>query len=450
MWHLKHRHETSERALIALASRLRKKSHSQKRAISIHHLLFLTLLCAILSFIWWGFHFKLDIFSLSTGEVVPAGHLKRVGHLEGGIVRQIYVRAGMSVKAGQPLFELEKTQIESDVEELKIQHDALTVRKARFEAEMMQQTTVDFPQAVQQRVPQLVAQTKRQFHSRIKHHQQVIKKRQAEVRLRQYEMEEIQARIQLYHQTLPHLEEQIRISHQRFSTKQTDRFQHLNLLKEQADIKNRLHVDKKGLQRAEESVRVAQWKMKEVQSRWQTEASKALEEIELQQRSVEKQLQKSNDRLQRTMIRSPVTGIIKKLHVVTLGGVIKPGGLLAEIVPGEDHLVIEAKLPIQDIGYITQGQSVVMKLMTADAPRYGDLSGRVETISPDTILDEQNIPSYMLHIIPEKEYFQQDNHIYKLYPGMVLQVHLSIGKRNLWAYLLTPFLSQAALALSEK
>jgi adhesin transport system membrane fusion protein len=123
---------------------------------------------------------------------------------------------------------------------------------------------------------------------------------------------------------------------------------------------------------------------------------------------------------------------------------------LLDIVPLDDTLVIEAKLPTQDIGYIHEGQKAVIKLTSADARRFGNLNGEVVNISPDTLINQQGNPYYKVRIAPENIFFKHRDNRYDLYPGMILSVSIHTGQRTVLEYLVSPWVSSMDSAMTER
>ena len=161
-------------------------------------------------------------------------------------------------------------------------------------------------------------------------------------------------------------------------------------------------------------------------------------------------LQKLEDSQQRSTLRSPVDGIVKTLHRVTEGGVLKPGDPFADIVPAGDRLVIEAALPTGDIGYVKPGQTAKVRLASNDAMRFTALDGRVESISPDTIITPDGLPFYKVRILTDQDRFERQDLAYKLYPGMTVSVGIQTGTRTVMDYLLEPFMGLGGLAFRER
>ncbi len=129
---------------------------------------------------------------------------------------------------------------------------------------------------------------------------------------------------------------------------------------------------------------------------------------------------------------------------------LQPGGTALEIVPGDDKLVIESKLPIQDIGYVRVGQEVKVSLASVDASRFGKLEGNVVHISPDTLATEDGVPYYKVRIETKESRFKKGDLEYRMFPGMMVQAAIHTGSRTVVDYLFSPFVSYMDSALTER
>ena len=140
----------------------------------------------------------------------------------------------------------------------------------------------------------------------------------------------------------------------------------------------------------------------------------------------------------------------KKLYLVTKGGVLKPGDTIADIVPSEETLIIEAHLSISDIGYVQYNQAAILQLPTADARKYDKLPAKVINISPDTFTDKNGRTFYNVLIESDRNYFLSGDQQYQLYPGMVLLAYIHIGKRSVLDYLVDPFMNTISFSMQER
>jgi len=136
--------------------------------------------------------------------------------------------------------------------------------------------------------------------------------------------------------------------------------------------------------------------------------------------------------------------------IATIGGVLRPGETVADIVPGGDRLIIEARLETQDIGFVQAGQSVVVKLTSADAKRFGNMDGTVTNVSPDTLVTQEGVPYYKVRIETEKDRFQRGDLQYRLFPGMQVVTSILTGKRTVLEYIAGPLLNSMDEAMTER
>jgi adhesin transport system membrane fusion protein len=221
------------------------------------------------------------------------------------------------------------------------------------------------------------------------------------------DVRELETRIDHAAENLTLIEEQIKISEELLKDELTNRYNHLTLLREANTLKSRLAED-------------------------------------------EHKLRKLKDNLDRTVLKSPVSGYIKQILVDTQGGVIKAGETVIEIVPADDRLVVEAQLPFYDVGYVRAGQKAQIRLASADAARFPPLEGEVIRVSPDSIVPDEGDPYYLVRVETEQDAFLRGEERYPLVPGMQMQVSILTGQRSVLEYLLTPFMSSAEMALRER
>jgi adhesin transport system membrane fusion protein len=154
-----------------------------------------------------------------------------------------------------------------------------------------------------------------------------------------------------------------------------------------------------------------------------------------------------SDRVKQTEVRSPVRGTIKRLLVNTEGGVVMPGRDVAEIVPLDDTLLLEAKIAPRDIAFLRPGQPALVRFTAYDFVVYGGLEGEVESIGADTIADDQGNAYYLVRVRTEKPNFGDE---LPIIPGMVAEVDIKTGRKSVLAYLMKPVLRAKQYALTER
>ncbi len=432
------------------------------------------------SFFAWACVAPLDIVSDAVGEVVPSSKVKRIQHLEGGIVREINVREGDVVDVGQPLIELETTASDSTVEELNIRITSLQSEISRLEAESRwfnvakeggtdsnasksQTDSVGsvadanpfavepvFPQELRDNSPELIAQAEQLYNTRRDRFVNDINEKKERIKQREQDIQAIVARIRNQRQNLKYVREQIRISEDLLKDKLTSRYKHLGFLKEESSLVSKIEEDKAALLRSRSALSVAKENLAQVSSSFHEEVQEALRQSRRELLEFSQRLRKTSDSLSRTIIRSPAHGIVKTIYIQGQGEVVQPGMTVMDIVPGGDKLVVEAHLPLGDIGYVQVGQKATVKLATGDARMFGNLSGVVKQISPDAITTQEGETYYRVLVETEADHFEKNDLRYQLYPGMRLLVGIKTGERTVMEYLVYPYFDTLYHGLQER
>ena len=377
----------------------------------------------ISSFFYYMTTTNLNIVAETEGMVIPSSKVKTIQHLEGGIIKKIYVNAGDIVKRNETLLELEPVKSLSDFSELEKRLITLSINITRLRAESEFKQIV-FDKKLENQNAKLVEDSKKLFAVRQNKYFNSLKEQKNILKNEK--------------QTLALLEEQIQISKSLLEEQLTNRLTHLDLLKEKSAI-----ISKK-----EKAIS----KIKSLKENYLTETrTLLLEEIteydELMERK--KRLQ---DNLNRTLIKAPEEGIIKQRFIDTVGGVIKEGDPLFDIVPIKDKLIILSRLSVDQIGYIKKNQEVMVKLSGKNNTIYKPIDGKVINISPDAIYNDDinQEPYFEIKIETLNNFFENDRDKYFMYPGTQVIALIRIGSRTIANYLLEPIFSKMIVALSEK
>lgn len=409
-------------------------------------------LCAavVIGFGVWSAVSTLDIVSMAQGVVIPSSQVKTIQHLEGGIIREIRVREGSRVEVGQPLVVLEPTASTADVGELKVRLASLTADIARIEALLKDEPRPVFPEGFAEKNPDLVRQAINRFDTRRKRRDSEVRSQQEMIIQRQKEMKDLRGQIANGQQSLKLVMEQVTISEALLKDNLTNRFLHLDLLKESKRIEGKIVSDTTLLERNHSVIAEAQANLEKIHAAYDEENQKALDEARLSFNEFTQRITKFEDSLKRTLVRSPVEGVIKTLHVVTVGGVLRPGDPILDIVPGGDRLIVEVKLPTGDIGYVTEGQPAMIRLASSDSIRFSGLKGTVVNVSPDTIVTPEGQPFYKVRIATEGDAFKRGNTKYTLFPGMQVVASIETGTRTVLEYITDPLRQSLSTALQER
>lgn len=418
--------------------------------LRLTHLFFLLCSAMIAAFGLWAHYGRLDVVSTAVGEVIPSSQIKSVQHLEGGIVREIMVREGEAVKKGQPLVSLEPTSSGADVDELRVRMTSLTLDVGRLEAEVSGAEAPILPERLMKEYPGPVAESLALFNTRRSRFNNQLAGQHERISQDQEQIQEITSRIENNAARLRLLREQIKISESLMKEQLTNRMQHIDLLKESTALTGRITEDQGALRRAQSALIEARTKLEAIRDAFQ---EKVQSELEQKRRGLEEyasRARKFADSLRRTVLRSPVDGIVKSLYVFTVGGVLPPGGTVVDIVPGGDRMIIEARLPPQEIGYVNTGQKALVTLASNDATRFGHIAGSVVNISPDTIQTDDGKSFYKVRIATERDYFEHNASRYRLVPGVQVVTSIRTGERSVLAYITDPFMESVRTAMRER
>lgn len=445
-------------------------------------------LCAgfCISFFVWASVAPLDIVSDAMGEVIPSSRVKRIQHLEGGIVREIKVREGDVVEVGQPLIELEATASDSTVEELNIRVNSLQTEISRLEAESRwfdsptvygdaddnatnplaeEQTQpvvagklivdpysveLTFSKEVEEASPRLVAHARELYDARRDRFINDVNAQKEKIKQREQDIQEIEARIRNLRQNLKYVREEIAISEDLLKEKLTSRYKHLSFLKEESTLISKIQEDTAALARSKSMLIAATEQVEQISNSFHEEVQESLRKSRRELLEFSQRLRKMSDNLERTVIRSPANGIVNSIYIMGEGEVVQPGMTVLDIVPAGDKLVIEAHLALGDIGYVQVGQPATVKLATGDARMFGNLEGVVKHISPDAITKPEEGTYYRVLVETESARFEKDGLRYQLYPGMRLLVGIKTGERTVMEYLMYPYFDTLYHGLHER
>ena len=374
--------------------------------------------------IGWSLIFQVDIVSNAEGQIIPVGEVKTIQHLEGGIIETILVKESEIVEKDQPLVVLAATSSEVDVEELQVRVDSQIIKSIRLEAEINNFDVPIFPTKLRNEREKIVNKSMELYLSRKNNFEGNIKEFDAQIEKSQVDVDILIRQAEMSEKLM---EEGI-----------TSEFAHLDILKE-------LNTAKGSLESLIE-------KRENFKNAFVEDAQNELQLAQRELSQSDETMKKLKDNLNRTTIVAPVDGVVKNLFFVTEGGVIKPGGAILDIVPTKDSLIVEAKLPNSDIGFVKPGQSAVVKLSSSDSVNFGKINGTVFQISPDTEEDENDkrIVFYKILIETEQSYFESKDKIYQLVPGVKVLASIHIGERTVANYLLSPFLGSMGQSFQER
>lgn len=354
---------------------------------------------AVILFLLWSAFAWVDEIVRADGEVVSSSRSQSIQNLEGGILADISVKQGDKVEAGQVLATLQDTKFRSAFDDLQDQIDALEIKRMRLEAEIEGHYEFEVPKDLADRSPRIVTSEKA-----------LLKARQTD-----FESRSTGALAQL-EQANEELANMQRLYKQEFVAL--------------------LEVNKARTEASEAEIRYMDIVTKSELSR-----AEAYSETLRDLTSKRQEMRLATDQLSRTVITAPMRGIVNNLAVTTIGGVVRPGEEIFEIIPLDEDMFIEARVRPENIASVTLGQSATIKLTAYDYTIYGTLKGKVDFVSADTFEDDRDPslpPFYKVTVNVDQADLTARQKAIEIRPGMRAQIELHTGSKTILQYLLKP------------
>jgi membrane fusion protein, adhesin transport system len=400
-------------------------------------------------FVLWAAIARLDEMAVATGEVVPQGRIKTIQHLEGGIIETLMVTEGALVKEGDPLIQIDLGSAASTTDEMRVRLDGYRATKVRLEAEATGVAPV-FPDDLTSRQANVVQAERQSYDARRKELESSVIVLQRQVTQRERDVGEVKARLSAAQRNLGIAEERLRMSTDLLKDKLQSPMEHLEVEREAASIKGELESLRESLPRADAALSEARERVDEMRLKFSREAREQLNELAQNMARVEELMVSATDQQSRTTIRSPITGVVKNMRYTTIGGVVRPGEPVLDIVPSEEKLVIEARLNPMDRGFVRPTQRAMVKFDTYDFARYGGLEGEVISVAPDTTVPEGGAPYFKVIVRTDESFLGSADSPLPIIPGMGASVDIRTGSKSVLSYLLKPVIKLRDEAFRER
>jgi adhesin transport system membrane fusion protein len=401
-------------------------------------------------FIIWASVTELDRTVHGQGRVSPSSQLQVVSNLEGGIVEAILVKVGDIVKQGDPLVRLDQTQSGSEFSSNQAQFDALRARIARLEAEVAGRSP-NWPVANNASSAEQVAIERSLHASRMADLGSLLSAAQARVTQAGRAVAEAQAAQAARQSALNAARTELSLIRPLVERGIEPRLSLIQAENAAAVASSEAAASAAAISRAQSAVAEARATLAQQQQDWRSRAAGELAEAQAQMVALRRSLPALSAKVERTVVRSPLTGRVNRVLVTTVGGTIAPGAPIAEIVPSEDSLMIEAMVRPADIGGVRMGQDARVSITAYDSSVYGSLDGKVVAISPDATVDERTGESfYMVRVTTtDRLVDERTGKKLELGPGMVADVSLLGDKRSVLSYIFSPITKLGEKALRE-
>jgi len=434
---------------------------------SLHRLTIWVMAGLLFSFIVWAYFSSIEQVTSGTGKIIPSSQVQIIQSLDGGILQELFVKEGMQVIKNQLIARIDDTRFRSDLAEQKQEVDSLRSNIIRLRAELSSilignnddwKRQIDivknvpiYPKDLSENASLMVERQQAEYSIRLDNLINQLAIQGQQIQQREQEIAELGSKIKT-----------MAISHQ-LSVKELDltkplaeknivsKIELYKLERSVNELKGELSAIRLLSPKLTSALQEAILKRRETVLFYRSETRSELNELQNKLSRINKSQVGVQDKVTKALILSPVVGTIKTIHINTLGGVVKPGESIVEIVPTEDMLMVEAKIAPRDIGFIYPGLPAVVKITAYDFTRYGGLTGKVEHISADTSQDEEGNSYYLIRVRTDASSITNSSgEEMPIIPGMLTEVDVITGKRTILEYILNPILRANEAALRER
>ncbi len=422
----------------------------EESGLSVHIRLAMSFVAAVvIAFFVWASFSTVEEMAASAGQVMPSGPVQNIQHLEGGIVKQIFVKERDLVKEGQLLFLMAPESALAELNQMRSRRAALESQAARNQA-FLDNKEPDFSQVADEfsyliRDQTLLLAAQRSY-------------RESRRNVLQSKIEQRQARITNLLAQKGTSERQLKLIGDEVSMRWAgveqgvmSRLSAMSSERDRSRVAGELARIQGDLSTAKKELDEANKQLISLEDELRQAAMQELGGISAELSQLREGMLRQQNRVARLEVRAPVTGVIKNLQMETLRGVVPPGGHLTEIVPVEPTRWVETHITTQDVGHVKAGQKVTVKVSTFDFARYGGIDGVLESISATTFKDPGDPTPYYKGIIRlDHSYVGDDATHNSVLPGMSVQADIHTGSKTLMEYMLKPIYASVNKAFRER
>lgn len=434
---------------------------------SLHRLTIWAMASLLLCFLIWSYFAALQQVTSGIGKIIPSTQVQIVQSLDGGVLQELFVQEGMQVVKGQPIARIDDTRFRSDFAEQKQEVSSLRANVIRLRAELssilighneqwQRQIEIDkkipiYPDDLLQNAKFMVERQKEEYSGRLDNLINQLAIQAQQIQQREQEVAELDSKINTLKISYQIASKELDLTRPLAEKNIVSKIELYKLERSVNELKGELSAVRLLSPKLKSSLQESILNRRETALAYRSEARAKLNDMQNKLSRINESQVGAQDKVTKALILSPVVGTIKTIHINTLGGVVKPGETIAEIVPTEDKLMVEAKIKPRDIAFIYPGLPAIVKITAYDFTRYGGLKGKVEHISADTTQDEEGNSFYLIRVRTDASSIKnKKGEAMPIIPGMLTEVDVITGKRTILEYILNPILRANEAALRER
>jgi HlyD family secretion protein len=409
----------------------------------------------------WGNMAPIAGAVVASGVFVVTGQNKIVQHLEGGMIREIYVREGDTVEAGQMLLELDDTAARAELQRLFLRRIRLTAIDARLQAEMREENDVTWPPEVVQslahspEVKEIVDSQQMAFTARRNNLNSDVKSIQESISALDERIRGSRVQLDAVHRQIVLLDEEIVTKDKLVQAGLVRKPELMVLQRSKANLEGEVGRIMGDIGDAKERIARAVEQINGVRKTAIKTAVEQMHEVRGELADVRERMLSAKGILDRARVTAPVSGVVVKLRYHTQGGVVEAGKNIMELLPLKDELIIEARLRPQDIDSVKHGQTAMVRLTALNQRITPMISADVIYLSADTLADEkksQQVGPTDIYIVRVKLNSDESRNIpgFSPTPGMPAEVYIKTSERTFFQYIVRPIHDSMMRAFRER
>lgn len=418
-----------------------RSAGSRLPGISGSLLLIVIALFLVIAFAWASLT-EIDEVTRATGKIVPSRSLQVIESLEGGVVERIAVTKGQQVSRGDILMVLNPGMLGGAFQESQQRYYGLLARSIRLQAETRGDEApgvLEFPDEIASKAPDVMDAQVELYRANLLRLTSEIRVLQRQKQQKQIELQALEGELESLDRSSALSEEELALIQPLVAQSLEPRTELLRLQRQLEDLRGEAQSKRHSLRRLAVAIEEIDLEIDATRNRFAAEARSELGEVAGEIAELRETLPVRADQVARARLRSPVDGVVNRLHVSTIGSVADPGEALVEIVPGDDRLVVEAYVKPADIGFLYPDQPVKIKITAYDFARYGGLEGRLATIGADVVeVPDLEEKMYPVEVSTTGVLRDAGGQPLDIIPGMVVEVDILSGKRTVLDYLIEP------------
>ncbi len=414
----------------------------------IRVVLYFWIVTILIFFIWANFAY-IDEIARGDGDIIPSGKNQMIQNLEGGIVEEILVKEGDVVKKGQLLIRIDNQKGKASYSSNEIKANSLEAKIIRLKAESSGKK-FNPSKKLLDRIPVCVENEKSLYDTNQKQLAFKLSALKEQLSQRKQELAEAKVARGDVKESLSLITKELKMTKPMVEKGVRSKIEFFQLQREANDIRERYNSVRLSIPRLESAIKEARNTIKETKLSYASDAKLKYNEAISELKGFNANSTALEDQVTRTLVKSPMNGIVQTLFVHTVGGVIKPGADIVEVVPSDSKLLVEVKIKPADIAFIYHGQKAIVKFTAYDFAIYGGLTGEVVHISADTITDQKDNVFYTVRIKTNKSYLEKNGTKLKIIPGMTVSVDVITGRKTVLDYILKPILKTKQYTFTER